>query len=165
MLFDLGPHLVDQALALFGAPDAITASVRADRDQTAIEDAFDITLHYPGANGKGLLAHCRTTATSPGYQRPPLPAAWNQGQLQEVRPRSAGTHAGRRCEGARPRVARSVAAGKGSRLGHTRRRAGARRSTRCWSKRQIKTEPGDLSQLLRERPRRAAGNCRTRRYF
>jgi predicted dehydrogenase len=58
MLFDLGPHLVDQVLALFGAPDAITASVRSDRDQTAIEDAFDITLHYPGANGKGMLAHC-----------------------------------------------------------------------------------------------------------
>ncbi len=66
MLFDLGPHLVDQALVLFGAPAAITASVRADRDQTAIEDAFDITLHYSAkdgaaANGKGLLAHCRTT--------------------------------------------------------------------------------------------------------
>ncbi len=61
MLFDLGPHLVDQALALFGAPDAITASVRADRDTTAIEDAFDITLHYKAANGKGLLAHCRTS--------------------------------------------------------------------------------------------------------
>ena len=61
MLFDLGPHLVDQVLALFGAPSAITASVRSDRDQTAIEDAFDITLHYPAANGKGLLAHCRTS--------------------------------------------------------------------------------------------------------
>jgi scyllo-inositol 2-dehydrogenase (NADP+) len=61
MLFDLGPHLVDQALALFGAPDAISGSVRADRDQTAIEDAFDITLHYNGPNGKGLLAHCRTS--------------------------------------------------------------------------------------------------------
>jgi scyllo-inositol 2-dehydrogenase (NADP+) len=61
MLFDLGPHLVDQALALFGEPDAITASVRADRDQTAVEDAFDITLHYSAPNGKGLLAHCRTS--------------------------------------------------------------------------------------------------------
>jgi predicted dehydrogenase len=61
MLFDLGPHLVDQVLALFGAPDAITASVRADRDETAIEDAFDITLHYPAKNGKGMLAHCRTS--------------------------------------------------------------------------------------------------------
>lgn len=56
MLFDLGPHLVDQALGLFGAPQAITASVRKDRDQTDIEDAFDITLHYPR-----LLAHCRAT--------------------------------------------------------------------------------------------------------
>ena len=61
LLFDLGPHLVDQALALFGAPHSITASVRADRDQTAIEDAFDITLHYKGADGKGLLAYCRTS--------------------------------------------------------------------------------------------------------
>lgn len=56
MLFDLGPHLVDQALALFGAPQAITASVRRDRDKTAIEDAFDITLHYPK-----LQAICRAT--------------------------------------------------------------------------------------------------------
>lgn len=61
MLFDLGPHLVDQVLSLFGDPEAITASVRADRDETAIEDAFDITLHYPGKNGKGLLAHSRTS--------------------------------------------------------------------------------------------------------
>ena len=61
MLFDLGPHLVDQVLALFGTPATITASVRSDRDQTAIEDAFDITLHFPAANGKGLLAHCRTS--------------------------------------------------------------------------------------------------------
>lgn len=61
MLFDLGPHLVDQALFLFGPPAALTGSVRADRDQTAIEDAFDITLHYPAENGKGLLVHCRTS--------------------------------------------------------------------------------------------------------
>jgi scyllo-inositol 2-dehydrogenase (NADP+) len=56
LLMDLGPHLVDQSLALFGPPEAITASVRRDRDQTDIEDAFDITLHYPR-----LLAHCRST--------------------------------------------------------------------------------------------------------
>lgn len=61
MLFDLGPHLVDQALALFGLPNSITASIRSDRDETAIEDAFDITLSYPGTNGKQLLVHCRTS--------------------------------------------------------------------------------------------------------
>ncbi len=56
MLFDLAPHLVDQVLALFGSPKAITASVRKDRDSTDIEDAFDITLHYDR-----LLAHCRAS--------------------------------------------------------------------------------------------------------
>jgi predicted dehydrogenase len=56
MLFDLGPHLIDQALALFGTPESITASVRRDRDTTDIEDAFDITLHYPR-----MQAICRAT--------------------------------------------------------------------------------------------------------
>jgi scyllo-inositol 2-dehydrogenase (NADP+) len=62
LLMDLGPHLVDQALSLFGAPVGITASVRKDRDKTDIEDAFDITLEYPGYSGEhGLRAHCRST--------------------------------------------------------------------------------------------------------
>jgi scyllo-inositol 2-dehydrogenase (NADP+) len=56
LLFDLGPHLVDQALALFGPPTGITASVRKDRDTTEIEDAFDITLSYPR-----LRVHCRSS--------------------------------------------------------------------------------------------------------
>jgi scyllo-inositol 2-dehydrogenase (NADP+) len=56
LLFDLGPHLVDQALSLFGVPQGITASVRMDRDHTDIEDAFDITLEYPK-----LRAHCRSS--------------------------------------------------------------------------------------------------------
>jgi scyllo-inositol 2-dehydrogenase (NADP+) len=61
LLFDLGPHLVDQALALFGPPLGITASVRKDRDHTNIEDAFDITLDYPGYSGHGLRVHCRSS--------------------------------------------------------------------------------------------------------
>jgi predicted dehydrogenase len=61
LLMDLGPHLVDQALALFGPPTGITASVRKDRDKTEIEDAFDITLEYPGNSGHGLRAHCRSS--------------------------------------------------------------------------------------------------------
>lgn len=56
LLFDLGPHLVDQAVALFGAPQSVTASVRKDRDHTGIEDAFDLRLHYPR-----LTVWCRST--------------------------------------------------------------------------------------------------------
>ena len=46
-LFDLGPHLIDQALLLFGEPEAVSADVRADREGSAVDDAFDITLYYP----------------------------------------------------------------------------------------------------------------------
>ena len=56
LLFDLAPHLLDQALALFGAPQGIFASVRKDRDNTEIEDAFDLTLEYAR-----LRAHCRSS--------------------------------------------------------------------------------------------------------
>ena len=56
VLFDLGPHLIDQALTLFGAPEAVSADVRLERDGAAADDAFDITLHYPG-----LRAYLRAT--------------------------------------------------------------------------------------------------------
>ncbi len=54
LLQDLGPHLMDQALVLFGAPQRLTASVRRDRDITEIEDAFDIVLSYDRAGGHHL---------------------------------------------------------------------------------------------------------------
>jgi predicted dehydrogenase len=47
ILFDIGPHLIDHALMLFGLPEAVTADVRAERDNAVADDAFDITLHYP----------------------------------------------------------------------------------------------------------------------
>ncbi len=56
MLMDLGPHLVDQALALFGLPKMVTASVRNDREGSAIEDAFDVILTYDK-----LLVFCRAS--------------------------------------------------------------------------------------------------------
>jgi scyllo-inositol 2-dehydrogenase (NADP+) len=60
LLFDLGPHLIDQALALFGPPKSITASVRFERDVTAIDDAFDVTLTYDIA-GHTLRYDCHAS--------------------------------------------------------------------------------------------------------
>jgi len=51
--FDIGPHLFDQALLLFGVPDAIGADIRVDREGSVVDDAFDVTLHY--ANVRALL--------------------------------------------------------------------------------------------------------------
>lgn len=45
--FDLGPHLIDQALVLFGKPEAITASLRKEREGVITDDAFDVCLYYP----------------------------------------------------------------------------------------------------------------------
>jgi predicted dehydrogenase len=56
LLFDLAPHLVDQAFALFGPPKTVTACVRTDRDNSKIEDAFDIALGYDG-----LIFWCRSS--------------------------------------------------------------------------------------------------------
>jgi predicted dehydrogenase len=62
LLFDLGPHLLDQALALFGVPASITASVRQERDVTAIEDAFDIVLDFaPEGAARGIRYECHAT--------------------------------------------------------------------------------------------------------
>ncbi|TLM77070.1 oxidoreductase [Microbulbifer harenosus] len=47
ILFDLGPHLLDQALQLFGPPTAITAQVKALRPHAEVDDFFHLTLHYP----------------------------------------------------------------------------------------------------------------------
>jgi len=45
--FDLGPHLFDQAVLLFGLPQAIGGDIRIERDGAQTDDAFDVTLHYP----------------------------------------------------------------------------------------------------------------------
>ncbi|MDO6452307.1 oxidoreductase [Neptunomonas phycophila] len=47
ILFDLGPHLIDQALQLFGLPEAITAQCLIQRKGSTNVDFFNIVLHYP----------------------------------------------------------------------------------------------------------------------
>lgn len=48
ILFDLGSHLIDQALLLFGLPDAVTAEVGMRRPGAVTDDYFDLRLHYDG---------------------------------------------------------------------------------------------------------------------
>jgi scyllo-inositol 2-dehydrogenase (NADP+) len=61
--FDLGSHLLDQALVLFGPPAAISADVRIEREGAATDDAFDVTLHYPRMRA---LLRASMLAASPG---------------------------------------------------------------------------------------------------
>jgi predicted dehydrogenase len=47
LLFDLGPHLIDQALVLFGAPESVYASVKQHRDHASAPDYVHLLLGYP----------------------------------------------------------------------------------------------------------------------
>ncbi|KKZ98931.1 oxidoreductase [Bacillus sp. 22475] len=46
ILYDLGSHVIDQALSLFGKPDAISADVIKQRQGAEIDDYFHVILHY-----------------------------------------------------------------------------------------------------------------------
>ena len=46
ILYDLGPHLIDQALQLFGKPNSVTADLRKQRPVTKVTDYFEIQLEY-----------------------------------------------------------------------------------------------------------------------
>jgi predicted dehydrogenase len=45
--YDLGPHLVDQAMVLFGPPDSVAADLRMQRPGAAATDWFHVVLGYP----------------------------------------------------------------------------------------------------------------------
>ena len=43
---DLGPHIIDQALCLFGYPQAVFADIRTTRENSLVDDYFEILLYY-----------------------------------------------------------------------------------------------------------------------
>ena len=66
LLPDLGPHLIDQALLLFGLPEAIEADLIAQRAHGVVEDYFELTLHY-GAMRAILSAATLVAAPRPRF--------------------------------------------------------------------------------------------------
>src|SRR5271154_1277835 len=63
VLFDLGPHVIDQALVLFGEPRTITASAFCERETSQVDDSFDVCLEYPVLRA---MARARIIAFAPG---------------------------------------------------------------------------------------------------
>lgn len=58
LLLDIGTHLVDQALVLFGPPESVGAEVRHERAGEGTNDAFTIRLHYFSSFIATLEATC-----------------------------------------------------------------------------------------------------------
>jgi predicted dehydrogenase len=61
VLLDLGPHLVDQALQLFGPPESVYAEVRTRREGALVDDDAFIALQHAG----GEISHLWMSAIAP----------------------------------------------------------------------------------------------------
>ena len=46
ILKDLGPHIIDQALCLFGLPNSVFADIRITREHSLVDDYIDVLLYY-----------------------------------------------------------------------------------------------------------------------
>ena len=46
LLYDLGPHLIDQALLLFGIPESVHATLAKQRKGARVDDFFQLVLRY-----------------------------------------------------------------------------------------------------------------------
>ena len=64
ILYDLGSHLIDQALYLFGTPKKIEADLRIERASSNVIDAFDISLEYK--NGFKVELGASSLVQNPG---------------------------------------------------------------------------------------------------
>jgi predicted dehydrogenase len=63
---DLGPHLIDQALVLFGMPDSVFADIAITRPFSKVDDYFEILLFYSTFRVR-LLSSYYAKEPSPSY--------------------------------------------------------------------------------------------------
>jgi len=64
--YDLGAHLIDQSLQLFGQPQALFADMMAMRDNSPVDDYFELILHYPSFRVR-LKGSCFVKEPVPEY--------------------------------------------------------------------------------------------------
>ena len=67
MLYDLGAHLIDQAIACFGVPRHVTGRTWIQRPFSSIPDAFDLHLAYDGF-GADLSCSLLVREPTPRYR-------------------------------------------------------------------------------------------------
>ncbi|SHF48017.1 Gfo/Idh/MocA family oxidoreductase [Flavisolibacter ginsengisoli] len=65
-LYDLGSHLIDQALQLFGIPEAVFADIRMIRTNSQVDDYFELLLYYNDKRVR-LKANYLVREPLPGY--------------------------------------------------------------------------------------------------
>ena len=67
LLYDLGPHLLDQALSLFGRPGSSHRVAGHHRPDTQVDDFFNLHLRYPAGRNVWLTAGLLVADAGPAY--------------------------------------------------------------------------------------------------
>jgi scyllo-inositol 2-dehydrogenase (NADP+) len=75
--WDLGPHLLDQALVLFGWPDTLRLDLACQRQGACTDDAFEAVLGY-GPLRVHLGAHCLAAHPTPRFLVQGRLAGWSK---------------------------------------------------------------------------------------
>lgn len=65
--YDLGPHLIDQAVALFGKPDRFYKVLACNRQESQVDDYFFIHLAYPNQLNVYLTATLLAADIPPAF--------------------------------------------------------------------------------------------------
>lgn len=65
-IYDLGTHLIDQVVVIFGMPKRITAFIgsQSENNTTGYEDSFTVLLHY-----EDMLAIAKAAVVSPELEQ------------------------------------------------------------------------------------------------
>ncbi|MFN8516353.1 MAG: Gfo/Idh/MocA family oxidoreductase [Chloroflexia bacterium] len=67
LLYDIAPHLIDQTIQLFGAPETVYAQVAARRPRARTIDQFRLTLRYASGLTAILTADMLGALPSPRF--------------------------------------------------------------------------------------------------
>jgi len=67
LMYDLGPHLLDQAISLFGKPDSFHKILGKNRPNTKVDDYFSIHLSYPDSVNVFVHANMLVTDVQPAF--------------------------------------------------------------------------------------------------
>lgn len=66
LVYEIGTHIIDQAIVLFGMPEAVFGDIRKMRDGSQVDDFFELLLYYPNFRLK-LKSTILAKEELPGY--------------------------------------------------------------------------------------------------
>jgi scyllo-inositol 2-dehydrogenase (NADP+) len=90
---DLGPHLIDQALVLFGLPESVYGDIMTTRTGSQVPDYFEIILRYPKHRARLRAGY---------FNREPAPSYIFHGRLGSFHKTRADTQEPRLLGGEKP---------------------------------------------------------------